>query len=336
MVKSLKWNPKQSIAVIGGAGFVGRHIVAALVAEGRGKVRSIDIVPLCERTAALALLPEGGRSGVEHVEADITKSDVCSELLEGCSAVFHTAAMLSLSVASNPAAGFSLNVIGSWNVSLAAAKAGIGLILSSSVGVYGRPPEGIVDEKTPFWHCDTPYGTAAYGAGKLLAEYNAFLLSEHYPAFRWIGLRYSSVYGYGQHANGRHTREFLGNFDRVLAGNPPIVSGRPDKLNDYLHVRDAARANLCALDAPVAAWGQSYIVASGRVVTSIELARMVCAFGTGRLEPIVNQSEGEGWRGPRYNCAKAKKLLGFAAEVPLEAGLHEIYEGRKGLSGTPS
>lgn len=328
----------ERVAVVGAAGFVGRNLAAALLGVGGLRITCVDVVPLAARN----MIGEAGRSStgerIEHVVADVSSADDCRRVLDGCDTVFHMAAILSQRVTEDCARGFRVNVLGAWNVMDACANLGAKLVLSSSAsGVYGRPPSDLlIDESTAFWHAGIPVGTAAYGSAKLVAEYNASLLAGQYPKFRWVALRYTSVYGVGQHAVGRNTMTMSDNIDRVIAGVPPVVADAPERVFDYVHVRDVAHANLCAATAPDEALGRAYIVASGRSVSVIELARSIARLGPSYHEPQVIAGTGSAtWPGLRYRTEAAERGLGFRAAVRLEDGLREMYALRKsGASGS--
>ncbi|HTE61166.1 MAG TPA: NAD-dependent epimerase/dehydratase family protein, partial [Solirubrobacteraceae bacterium] len=201
-----------TVAVVGGGSLIGTHLVELLHAERPGwRLRVVDNFSTGREQELVELFSPDDAL----IRLDIRDREGCEEALTGCRIVFHLAAILSMSFERDARTGVEVNVLGMGNVLEATARAGARLVLaSSSGGVHGIAPAGVVDESSPFHHAALPPGTAMYGAAKLLAEHRCRALGDQ-DGLEWVTLRYSSVYGPRQHDRGRHTQALTENLRRL-------------------------------------------------------------------------------------------------------------------------
>ena len=241
------------IAVLGGAGFIGRALVRRLAGEG----------------AALRVL---GRSppgdlppGVDHRRADLADASGLASALEGCSTLVHLASTsVPGSAGADPPRDARLNVVGGLQLFEAARAAGVRRIVFPSSGgaVYGRAT--VVP--TPEDHPLRPMGV--YGAAKAALEgYLCALSASGGPDV--TVLRLSNVYGPGQSPDsGQGAAAAFGR--RLLCGEPIELWGDGGAVRDYLYVDDAVGALSAALS-----WADTgfdvFNVGSGRGVSTLEL-----------------------------------------------------------------
>ncbi|MGW2256789.1 NAD-dependent epimerase/dehydratase family protein [Streptomyces sp. NPDC001780] len=292
------------VVVTGGAGFVGRHLVAALARAGT-KVTVVDHAPLGQDVAALP--------GVRYVRADLRDYGETLLALEGTDTVFHLAGNASgnLSV-ENPRLDFHLNALATSNVGNAALELGVPrLVFLSSAIVYGTPVHTPIGESHP----TGPF--LPYGASKLAGEFA--LLSLHRTAGLPVVIGRSFVI-YGPGEDPRRAGGEVSQFLRWQLNERPIpVVGDIDrKTRDFVHVHDVCRA-LVAL-AVRGAEGEIYNIGSGTEVSMRALAVAV-ADVTGR--PARLEADDRSLADSFALVADISKLsaLGFAPRVTLEAGL---------------
>jgi UDP-glucose 4-epimerase len=219
------------ITVTGGSGFVGSHVVDALVAAGHD-VRVIDRRPPLQLEA-------------DWREVDLLDEDALTEALRGSDIVFHLAAMADVNdVLANPVESVALNALGTVRVLEAARRADAGrVILASTVWVYSATHGQVVDEETLF---DLETDKHIYVSEKLAAEMfcRDYLNLYGRP---YTVLRYGIPYGPRMRSD-LVVAAFL---ERALRGEPLAIDGDGSQTRQFVYVEDLAAAHVLALD-PVA------------------------------------------------------------------------------------
>jgi UDP-glucose 4-epimerase len=296
-----------NVLVTGGAGFIGSHVVDALIDGGH----SVSVVDnLWEHG--------GGRRENVNPEARFFEIDVRDPALDGVfeqerpEVVCHLAAQHSVKISTDdPVHDAQVNVLGLINLLQCCTRSGTRkVVFSSSGATYGTAEEMPVHERSP-QHPDSPYGITK-------------LASEHYLRFwkamhglDYTALRYGNVYGPRQDPLGE--AGVIAIFARrILLGEPVRIDWDGEQQKDYVYVGDVARANLAAL---ANGGGEAFCIATGRGTPVNALHRGLVDI-VGREVEIV--------RAPRragdvyltyFDCRKAEKDLAWKAEVGLEQGL---------------
>lgn len=236
-----------SIMVIGGAGYIGAHVVRLLQERGDEVVVVDDLSYGTKDRIGSAKL-------VQLDVADTASGEALLNTMvdEDVTAVIHFAARKQVGESvSRPAWYYQQNVGGMANVMLAMEKAGVNqMIFSSSAAVYGMPPVEVVDEDIEK-HPINPYGETKFIGEWMMAD------CERAWGLRWIGLRYFNVAGSGWDDLGDPATLNLIPmiFERLARGKAPAIFGTdyPTEdgtcIRDYIHVKDLARAHIDALDA---------------------------------------------------------------------------------------
>jgi UDP-glucose 4-epimerase len=230
-----------SIVVTGGAGFIGRHLVARLWAA-RGAFGAGDepvvVIDNLRRGSRQALAPLEDAGAVRFIEGDVRDAALLREALRGAEYVFHLAAQSNvIGSEADPDYAFSTNVTGTYNVLQAALHHGVRrLVFASSREVYGQPARLPVPETAPL----APKN--AYGASKAAGEMACRAATR--GGLELVALRLANVYGSGD--SGRVIPLWL---SRAVRGEDLLIYGG-GQLLDFLWVGDAVSALLRAALVP--------------------------------------------------------------------------------------
>ena len=308
------------LLVIGGAGFIGSHIVEQLTQTDVAEIIVYD--SFCRgrrenlRTALqdprVSIFPHGG---------DILHTDILDQAMAGMDGVFHLAALWLLQCHEYPRAAFDVNIRGTFNVIEAAIKHKVQrVVFSSSASVYGDALAVPMTE-------DHPYNNLSfYGATKIAGEHMFKSLGYRY-GLEWVGLRYMNVYGPGQDYQGVYIAVMMKMLDRIDQGLPPVVYGDGRQRYDFIYVGDVARANILAMQADVS--GKCYNVGRGIGTSVREVAELLLHL-TGSHLSIEYQPAGQTFVTKRIgSTTAAERDVGFLWQVELEEGMRRLIAWRQ-------
>jgi len=308
----------QKIVVIGGAGFVGSHIVDQLLGEPVREIVVLDNL-VRGRVANLAGALEDPR--VRFVEGSITDVALLRDALEGAAGAFHLAALWLFECVHQPRAALDVNVVGTFNVVEAARDAGVRkVVYSSSASVYGDALFTPMTEEHPF------NNRTMYGATKIAGEQFFRAVYEQHK-LDYIGLRYMNIYGPRMDYRGAYVSVIMKVLDRIDQGLPPVVFGDGSQAYDFVHVDDVARANVLALKSD--ATDECLNIGTGIKTTIAELVDALLRISGSGLRPEYRPQEAMFVTHRVGSTAKAERLIGFRARVPLEEGLRSVVSWRE-------
>jgi UDP-glucose 4-epimerase len=300
--------------VTGGAGFIGSHLVRALLARG-DRVRVLDNFSTGRREN-LAGLAEN----LEVIEGDLREARQVQAAVQGVDFVFHQAAFVSVRQSMRePQECFAVNVGGTLNLLEAARQAGVErVVMASSAAVYGDSPDLPLKEDAGL------RPLSPYAASKLTTEIYAGMYTRSFN-LPVAALRYFNVYGPRQNPKSDYAAVIPIFIDRLLSSQAPVVFGDGTQKRDFIFIEDVVRANLIASQTP-AVDGQALNICRGMETDLLELlATLGLLFPqapAARLDPPV---PGDIYRS-LGDPEKARRLMGFTAQVSLADGLAQTVE----------
>jgi nucleoside-diphosphate-sugar epimerase len=312
--------PGELVLVTGAAGFIGSHLVDALIARG-ARVRALDNLATGFRENLAHL---NGR--IEFVESDIRDAAACREACDGSAVVFHQAALGSVPRSmKDPSTSIAVNVSGTANVFAAARDAGARrVVYASSSSVYGdsaRLPKREGEEGRPL---------SPYALSKAVDEQLAANFARCY-GMELVGLRYFNVYGPRQDPDGPYAAVIPRFFKACLTGEAPVIYGDGSQSRDFTYVSDAVEANLLAAGAPASACGRAYNVGGGRSTSVSELARAVREVTGSGPEPRHEAPRPGDVLHSAADLSLSERELGYRPRVGMNEGLSRSFEHYRSL-----
>ncbi|MBI4558111.1 MAG: SDR family oxidoreductase [Candidatus Hydrogenedentes bacterium] len=295
--------------VTGGAGFIGSHLVGALIEHGHA-VRVIDDFSSGRRENIAAWL-----GSVELYEGSICDRDLVQRAMRGADYCLHHAAIASVPRSvSDPWQTNRVNVEGTLNLFLAARDAGVRrLVVASSSAVYGNAESVPVNESLPI----APL--SPYGVSKAADELYAQVFSSLY-AMDIVCLRYFNVFGPRQDPTSQYAAVVPIFIARMLAGQRPPVYGDGLQSRDFCHVDNVVEANLRACEAPRPFAGV-YNIACGQSTTVLELVKTLNEILGTDLAPEFQPLRPGDVRHSWADISRAQEQFGYEPRINLREGL---------------
>ncbi len=304
----------RTFLVTGGAGFIGSHIVEALVRRG-DRVRVLD--NLC--TGHRENLAAFGKD-VEFIEGDVSDPTVTAEAVKGVDCVFHEAALASVPRSvERPMNTHQACVTGTLNLLDQSRRAGVRrVVYAASSSAYGDQPYSSKREN------DLPAPRSPYAAAKLAGELycQAFF---HTYGLETVCIRYFNVFGPRQDPNSPYSAVIPLFITAMLSGRRPLIYGDGHQSRDFTFVENVVRGNLLAADAEGVA-GLMFNVATGRSVTLLNLLAALNKSLGMNVEPEFKPPRVGDVRESLADITRAGRLLGYEPVVTLQEGLDRSIE----------
>lgn len=304
----------QRVLVTGAAGFIGSHLVEALVSL------DADVVALDDLSGGDWANLAGFGDGVTQLTASILDTDVLAGATEGCRYVFHQAALGSVPRSvEQPLLYYKINVTGTVNVLDAAHLAGVERVMfAGSSSAYGDPPvDGPKVEDQP------SLPRSPYAATKLAGEHALRAWSHSYGLDTAV-LRYFNIFGPRQNVNSAYAAVIAAFAKALHAGKRATIFGDGEQSRDFTFVANAVHANLLAARAPGKIEGEVFNVACARRVSVNGLYReMAKLYGHPDLQPIYQPVRSGDVKHSLADIRKADRVLGYGPLIDFESGLRE-------------
>jgi UDP-glucose 4-epimerase len=300
--------------VTGGAGFIGSHLVDALLAEGHD-VRVIDNFSTGDRRNLLHL-----RGDIEIMEGELRSFERVMTAMRGCEVVFHQAALPSVPRSiQDPLTSNDVNITGTLNALLAARDAGVRrFIYASSSSVYGSVPSESKREDLTIAPL-SPYGVSKYSGEAYCHSFFAAY------GLHTVSLRYFNVFGPRQSPISEYAAVIPNFIAATLMKERPRIYGDGLQTRDFTYVSNVVEANLLAARID-AATGEVFNVGCGERSTVLGLLEAVCDIAGSRVEPVELPPRTGEIRHSVADIAKAREILGYTPAVGLHDGLRRTYE----------
>ncbi len=296
-------------AITGGAGFIGHHLLGALLADG-DQVNVIDDFS----TGQLGhLAPYDGRFAL--TAGSVLDPDALDQAVAGRDVVFHLAAIASVAQSlAMPRLTNEINVGGTIEVMLAAARAGVRrVVLAGSSAVYGIP------ETLPCRESDWPDPRSPYAASKLAAEHYLHSLGR-LIGVETVALRFFNVYGPGQDPASEYSAVVPRFITAVLEGRRPVINGSGQISRDFVYVGDVVEACRRAAQ-PAAPSALTCNIASGLPTDLDALLGAVCTAAGRSIDPVLGTERPADIPHSLADISLAADALGYRARVELAEGI---------------
>ena len=296
--------------VTGGAGFIGSHIVDALVKRGH-PVRVIDNFCAGKIENLKDILNK-----IDLIRGDIRDFRTVRRAMRGIKYVLHHAALRSVPKSvDNPEEFNEVNVRGTLNLLLAARPARVNrFVFASSSSVYGATTR--FPEKESF----VPQPISPYAATKLMGEIYCQLFTQLYGV-PTVSLRYFNVFGPRQSLENQYAVVVPKFITCLLENQPPPIHGDGKQSRDFTYIDNVVSANLLALKAPSSALGQFFNVAGGRAYTVLELVRQLNRLMGKNIKPVFTPPRPGDVRHTRADITRVRQYLGFRMKIDFVEGL---------------
>lgn len=316
--------------VTGAAGFIGSHLVQALLALDQSVVGldNFSTGRMANLDEVLETCSPQQRARFVLVDSDISRLTACHEACAGVDVVLHHAALCSVPGSiENPLLTHSSNVTGFNNLLLASRDARVKrVVYASSSAVYGNNPALPLSEDAP----SSPL--SPYAASKQINEICAQVFSGCYRLDS-IGLRYFNVFGSRQDPAGAYAAVIPCWIDAMLSGRAVHIHGDGETSRDFCPIDNVIQANLLAATTEnPAALNQVYNIALGErtslnvLFSTIARTLVDCHQGVPTSAPVHGSFRDGDVRHSLADIGKARRLLGYSPQQTFAAGLAQTVD----------
>jgi UDP-glucose 4-epimerase len=296
------------VLVTGGAGFIGSHLVDALVERG-------DDVVVLDNLATGRL--DNVSPKAELIEGDIADETTVAKAVAGCEVVYHQAALGSVARSVEaPLLSDDANIHGTLAVLQGAHLAGARrVVMASSSSVYGGASQVPTPESAPL------VPRSPYAVTKLTGEHYARVFHELH-GLETVCLRYFNVFGPRQRPDSQYAAVIPLFIDALLSGRAPSVHGDGQQSRDFTFVADAVQANLRAGGAPAERCaGRAFNIARGAPSSLLELLDILAAEVGVTVTPEHTDPRPGDVRHSHADITAARRDLGYDPAVTFGDGL---------------
>jgi UDP-glucose 4-epimerase len=309
------------VLVTGGAGFIGSHLVRALLGRG-DEVRVLDDLSSGSRQNLAGL-------DVELIISDLGQADHVRAATQGVDTIFHLGAMISVPASlDTPAGCYQTNVLGSLNVLEAARREAVRrVVLASSCAIYG-------DRETAAAEGDPPDPRSPYALSKQAMEDLARFYAGTF-GLSTVSLRYFNVYGPRQDPRSPYAAAIPLFIRAMLEDQAPTIFGDGRQSRDFVFVEDVVQANLLAADMSAAS-GEVFNIGCGESTSILDLVLQLRRLFPGAPEPMFAAERPGDIRLSAADLGRATGTLGYRPAWPLHQGLQATVEWMRARPTQPT
>jgi nucleoside-diphosphate-sugar epimerase len=316
------------LLITGGAGFIGSNFAKTSINRG-WKVRILDKLS----TGLQSIADELELNGAEIIIGDIRDELLLDKAIEGCDAVVHLAAQVSVPLSvSNPEETMSINVDGTSKVIAACLKHGVKrLVIASSAAVYGEA------ESLPLKEEDAGQVLSPYAESKW--ENETQIIDARKKGLQATALRFFNVYGDGQRPDGAYAAVIPKFADMMAQGIVPQINGDGLQTRDFVHVHDVCEAIYSLIEGD---WKADkfhvYNVATQTKITLLELVEAINTSLSSFLPDYIHISPAHGPERVgdiRHSMASIERIqstLDWSPKVGFEEGIKGLLQERLNLN----
>ena len=300
--------------VTGGCGFIGSHLVEALLQKGE-RVRVFD-----NRSTGKAKNIAHVKDQIEFVDGDLRELDAVHQAVAGVDYVFHQGARPSVarSVA-DPILSNNVNINGTLNLLVAARDAGVKrVVYAASSSAYGNIPT------LPRSETLSPQPASPYAITKYVGECYCRVFTQVF-GLETVALRYFNIFGPRQDPTSQYSAVIPKFIHAYLHGNAPAIEGDGEQSRDFTYIANAVHANLLACHAEGVA-GEVFNIGCGQQTSINKLASLIGEMMETDAQPVYTSSRPGDVRHSRADIRKAQQLLGYEPKVELKTGLRRTID----------
>jgi UDP-glucose 4-epimerase len=297
--------------VTGGAGFIGSHLVDALMSSGH----SVKVLDDLSSGFGAYLHPEA-----HFIEGDVADEAAVRRAVDGVEVVFHQAAHRAvLRSVEHPFATDRANTLGTLTLLKAASEAGVRrVVYASSSSVYGGASQ------TPTPEAAVPMPKSPYAVTKLAGEHYCRVFADLF-GLETVALRYFNVYGPRQRPDSAYATVIPLFIEALTKGSPPEVHGDGLQSRDFIYIQDVVAANLAAAGAPAEVCsGKAYNIAGGAAYSLLELLDILGEILDVQPHPVHTEPRPGDVRHTRADISAARRDLGHVPRVGFRDGLERV------------
>ncbi len=309
----------ERVLVTGGAGFIGSHLVEALLSEGY-TVRVVDNLATGRRANL-----EGVAGRYEWVEGDLVDPEVCRRAADGMTYVFHQAAIPSVPRSVHePLLSHATGPTATINMLEAARQAGVRRFLfAASSSAYGET------SVLPKQEDMLPEPLSPYAAGKLAGEHYVAVYART-MGLDGVSLRYFNVFGPRQDPSSPYSGVISVFLARMTRGQRPALHGDGKQTRDFTYVANVVAANLAAMRRPHPLAGAVYNVGTGTRISLLDLIAAINDILGTRLDPEFLPPRPGDVRDSQASLERISAALGYRPLVDLHEGLRRTIASLAG------
>ena len=300
--------------VTGGAGFIGSHIVDALVGNG-DKVTVLD-----DFSSGRMENLERVINRIELIKGDIRDKNIVKKAVEGADYILHQAALRSVPKSlANPEYYNDVNINGTLNILAAARDAKVKrVVAASSSSIYGDI------DKLPEREDFLPQLISPYGLTKLAAEYYSRIFSKIY-GLETVNLRYFNVFGQRQSLENEYAVVIPKFITCIPADAQPPIHGDGKQTRDFTYVANVVQANIRSAVSPGIKC-EIFNIACGKAYSILDIVKYVNKILGKNILPEFGPIRAGDAKHTLADISRAKKLIGFEPEIGFEEGLKKTIE----------